>query len=149
MKSSIGLLIVSVPRVIFLGHHLNLPPAPNGKTLASAIIEHCLQPRCLLSPMDADFCSQIIKVIHTQGTPGFPTLLVYDKVDIPRRSSLLHIDASLVTCRSREGRGILVQRVRSPELWYVEITCFFTTPNLGLRSIPVGDIDGPLQMAPR
>lgn len=29
--------------------------------------------------MDADFCAQIIKVIHTQGTPGFPTLMCYDK----------------------------------------------------------------------
>lgn len=48
--------------------------------LASAIIEHCIQPRCLLSPMDADYCAQIIKVIHTQGTPGFPTLMCYDKV---------------------------------------------------------------------
>ncbi|KAH7888047.1 transcription factor/nuclear export subunit protein 2-domain-containing protein [Phlebopus sp. FC_14] len=48
--------------------------------LASAIIEHCIQPRCLLSPMDADYCAQIIKVIHTQGTPGFPTLLCYDKL---------------------------------------------------------------------
>lgn len=48
--------------------------------LASAIIEHCIQPRCLLSPMDADYCAQIIKVIHTQGTQGFPTLMCYDKV---------------------------------------------------------------------
>lgn len=48
--------------------------------LASAIIEHCIQPRCLLSPMDADYCAQIIKVIHTQGTPGFPSLMVYDRV---------------------------------------------------------------------
>lgn len=50
--------------------------------LASAIIEHCIQPRCLLSPMDADYCAQIIKVIHTQGTLGFPTLMCYDKVGI-------------------------------------------------------------------
>jgi THO complex subunit 2 len=54
--------------------------APKGNALVSSIIEHCIQPRCLLSPMDADFCAQIIKVIHTQGTPGFPTLLCYDKV---------------------------------------------------------------------
>lgn len=31
--------------------------------------------------MDADYCAQIIKVIHTQGTPGFPSLMVYDKVN--------------------------------------------------------------------
>jgi hypothetical protein len=30
--------------------------------------------------MDADFCAQFIKVLHLQGTPGFHTLAVYDKV---------------------------------------------------------------------
>ncbi len=30
--------------------------------------------------MDADFCAQFIKVMHLQGTPGFPTLMTYDKV---------------------------------------------------------------------
>jgi THO complex subunit 2 len=61
-------------------YHLTSFVAPKGNALVSSIIEHCIQPRCLLSPMDADFCTQIIKVIHTQGTPGFPTLLCYDKV---------------------------------------------------------------------
>lgn len=32
--------------------------------------------------MDADYCAQIIKVIHTQGTLGFPTLMCYDKVSV-------------------------------------------------------------------
>ncbi|KAF9468910.1 transcription factor/nuclear export subunit protein 2-domain-containing protein [Collybia nuda] len=48
--------------------------------LVGALIEHCIQPRCLLSPMDADFCAQFIKVLHTQGTPGFHTLMCYDKL---------------------------------------------------------------------
>ncbi|THH13890.1 hypothetical protein EW146_g6381 [Bondarzewia mesenterica] len=48
--------------------------------LSSAIIEHCIQPRCLLSPMDADYCVQMIKVIHTLGTPGFSTLMTYDRL---------------------------------------------------------------------
>jgi hypothetical protein len=30
--------------------------------------------------MDADFCAQFIKVMHTQGTPKFHTLVCYDKV---------------------------------------------------------------------
>jgi THO complex subunit 2 len=50
--------------------------------LASAIIEHCIQPRCLLSPMDADYCAQVIKAIHIMGTPGFSTLMVYDRVSL-------------------------------------------------------------------
>ncbi|KAG2047194.1 hypothetical protein BDR06DRAFT_976913 [Suillus hirtellus] len=46
--------------------------------LASATIEHCIQSRCLLSPtgMDSDFCAQLIEVMHMQGTPGFPTLVL-------------------------------------------------------------------------
>ncbi|KAL0580932.1 THO2 plays a role in transcriptional elongation [Marasmius crinis-equi] len=51
---------------------------PNA--LLDVLIEHCLQPRCLLSPMDADFCAQFVKVIHTQGTQGFYTLSCYDKL---------------------------------------------------------------------
>ncbi|KAH9943361.1 transcription factor/nuclear export subunit protein 2-domain-containing protein [Epithele typhae] len=53
------------------------PPRP---TLASYMIEHCILPRCLLSPMDADFCAQFIKVMHLQGTPGFSTVMCYDKI---------------------------------------------------------------------
>ncbi len=60
-------------------------PDPKAATLAAAIIEYCIQPRCLLSPMDADFCAQFIKVIHLQGTPGFSTLQCYDKVRQARR----------------------------------------------------------------
>ncbi|KAJ3922736.1 transcription factor/nuclear export subunit protein 2-domain-containing protein [Lentinula edodes] len=48
--------------------------------LLDAFIEHCIHPRSLLSPMDADFCAQFIKVLHTQGTPGFHTLACYDKI---------------------------------------------------------------------
>ncbi|KAH0587189.1 hypothetical protein H2248_005998 [Termitomyces sp. 'cryptogamus'] len=54
--------------------------APKAGALVGSIIEHCIQPRCLLSPMDADFCAQFIKVLHTQGTPGFHTLNCYDKL---------------------------------------------------------------------
>lgn len=56
--------------------------ATKAAVLASAVIEHCLQPRCLLSPMDADFCAQFIKVLHNLGTPGWSTLMVYDRVRV-------------------------------------------------------------------
>jgi THO complex subunit 2 len=59
---------------------------PKAAALASAIIEHCIQPRCLLSPMDADYCAQVIKAIHIMGTPGFSTLMVYDRAS---RTSLV------------------------------------------------------------
>ncbi|KAM6495643.1 Transcription factor/nuclear export subunit protein 2 domain containing protein [Amanita muscaria] len=67
--------------------------------LVNSIIEHCIQPRSLLSPMDADFCAQFIKVMHTQGTPGFHTLMCYDK--------LLgdHVKVVLFSCSEYEARN--------------------------------------------
>ena len=62
--------------------------------LAAAIIEHCLHPRALLSPMDADFCAQIIKVIHAQGTPNWSTIHIYDKVRYIARDGYLHLRAN-------------------------------------------------------
>ncbi|KAL1743555.1 transcription factor/nuclear export subunit protein 2-domain-containing protein [Schizophyllum fasciatum] len=52
----------------------------NPRGIPSAFIEQCLIPRCFLSPMDADYCVQMIKVLHTQGTPGFWTMKVYDQL---------------------------------------------------------------------
>jgi THO complex subunit 2 len=66
--------------VPFAWHPLNMFLAPKALTFVNSLIEHCIQPRCLLSPMDADFCAQFIKVLHTLGTPGFPSLMTYDRV---------------------------------------------------------------------
>ncbi|KAH9077515.1 transcription factor/nuclear export subunit protein 2-domain-containing protein [Lactarius deliciosus] len=61
-------------------HWFSHGPKAMALALASAIIEHCIQPRCLLSPMDADYCAQVIKAVHIMGTPGFSTLMVYDRL---------------------------------------------------------------------
>lgn len=63
----------------WFAHALLSDKGASGR-FALAFVEHCLQPRCLLSPMDADFCAQIIKVIHLLGTPNFPTFKCYDVV---------------------------------------------------------------------
>ncbi|KAG1857214.1 transcription factor/nuclear export subunit protein 2-domain-containing protein [Suillus tomentosus] len=80
-------------------HHWFAHTEHRSSVLASAIIEHCIQPRCLLSPMDSDFCAQFIKIMHTQGTPGFPTLVVYDK--------LLgdHVKAVVFSCSEYEAKN--------------------------------------------
>ncbi|KAL0949134.1 hypothetical protein HGRIS_009218 [Hohenbuehelia grisea] len=70
-----------------------------GLVLAQAFIDHCIQPRCLLSPMDADFCAQIIKIIHTLGTPGFPTLVCYDKILGD------HVKVVIFSCSEYEARN--------------------------------------------
>ncbi|KAI9063149.1 hypothetical protein FKP32DRAFT_1651303 [Trametes sanguinea] len=72
---------------------------PKAGVLASCLIEYCLQPRCLISPMDADFCAQFVKVMHLQGTPGFHTLACLDR--------LLgeHVKAVVFSCSEYEARN--------------------------------------------
>jgi THO complex subunit 2 len=105
---------------------------PKAAALASAVIEHCIQPRCLLSPMDADYCAQVIKAIHIMGTPGFSTLMIYDRVSrasriaLPASDSFKMLSLCLSASRgSHQSRGFLVQRVRSEELRFVEFLFSF------------------------
>lgn len=42
------------------------------------IIQYCILPRLLLSPIDASFCAKFIKRMHNSGTPKFWTFLLYD-----------------------------------------------------------------------
>ncbi|KAI0693806.1 transcription factor/nuclear export subunit protein 2-domain-containing protein [Cytidiella melzeri] len=72
---------------------------PKGAVLAAALVEHCLHPRALLSPMDADFCAQIIKLVHTLGTPGFSTLNTYDKLLSD------HVKAVIFSCSEYEAQN--------------------------------------------
>lgn len=62
--------------------------------------------------MDAEYCAQIIKVIHLQGTPGFSTLHCYDKVNNPTTLppfGTAHV--ALASWRPREGHRLLLQRI--------------------------------------
>lgn len=51
-----------------------------GTSFIQSLIEHCIQPRCLLSPMDAIYSSKFIRIMHERGTPGFHTLMCYNQV---------------------------------------------------------------------
>ncbi|TCD67697.1 THO complex subunit 2 [Steccherinum ochraceum] len=73
--------------------------------IASAIVEHCIQPRCVLSPMDADYCAQIVKVMHSLGTPGFNSSSCYNKLlDV-------HIKNIIFSCSEYEARNYGKSRI--------------------------------------
>jgi hypothetical protein len=61
--------------------------------------------------MDADFCAQFIKVLHTLGTPGFPSLMTYDKVCVSVCEKLIYLTTDLATGRTCQSYTILVQRI--------------------------------------
>ncbi|KAI5124799.1 hypothetical protein M0805_005432 [Coniferiporia weirii] len=70
-----------------------------GAGFIQSLIEHCIQPRCLLSPMDAVYCAKLIRTLHERGTPGFHTLMCYDK--------LLgdHVKVIIFSCSESEARN--------------------------------------------
>ncbi|KAH8118538.1 transcription factor/nuclear export subunit protein 2-domain-containing protein [Phellopilus nigrolimitatus] len=70
-----------------------------GASFIQSLIEHCIQPRSLLSPMDAVYCARLIRTLHERGTPGFHTLMCYDK--------LLgeHVKVIIFSCSENEARN--------------------------------------------
>ncbi len=60
------------------------------------MVQHCFHPRLLLSPMDAEFCARMIKILHHLGTPGFSTASCYDKVIGD------HLSAVILACSDSE-----------------------------------------------
>ncbi|KAF9534975.1 transcription factor/nuclear export subunit protein 2-domain-containing protein [Crepidotus variabilis] len=88
---------------------------PRAQVLCTAIYEHCIQARCLLSPMDADFCAHFLHMLHTQGTPGFHTLGLYDKILGD------HVKVVLFSCSEYEARNygrFLATLLRQLLLWH-------------------------------
>lgn len=54
-------------------------------SFTAAFLQYCIMPRCLLSPMDADYCVRILRGLHEWGTPGYHTLMLYDRVSSDMR----------------------------------------------------------------
>lgn len=75
--------------------------------------------------MDADFCAQFIKVLHTQGTPGFHTLNCYDKVRRDDDDNSCYLNFALAARRSCKSCAFLLQRIRSPQLRYALVQLIF------------------------
>ncbi|KAG8827201.1 THO complex subunit 2, partial [Serendipita sp. 399] len=48
--------------------------------LLKYIVQYCVIPRALLSPMDAEFSAQFIRILHGLGTKGFWTLGCYNRL---------------------------------------------------------------------
>jgi THO complex subunit 2 len=77
----------------------HIPPAKHS-ALTDAIIQECLFPRIILSPSDAQFTARFIFFAHQQGTPGFRTLQIFDRM--LREKQIL---ATLFQCTAREAEN--------------------------------------------
>ncbi|KZT54519.1 hypothetical protein CALCODRAFT_485477 [Calocera cornea HHB12733] len=55
----------------------------------SMILQHCIMPRALISPMDASFCAKFVKHMHSIGTKNFMTLRLYDRIFSEQLTSII------------------------------------------------------------
>ncbi|OXV07394.1 hypothetical protein Egran_04841 [Elaphomyces granulatus] len=66
-----------------------------------AIMEQCLLPRLLLSPVDAFYCFKMIKYLHSSGTPNFRTVGLLDQLFRDQR-----LTALIFQCTSKEADNL-------------------------------------------
>jgi THO complex subunit 2 len=76
-------------------------PLARNQDLSEKIIQECIFPRVLLSPMDAILCSKLVFYIHQIGTPGFRTIHIFDK--LLRRQFLAN---AIFQCTVREAENL-------------------------------------------
>ena len=50
------------------------------KGIAGWLVQECVMPRMLFSPMDALYCAKFAELLHTTGVPYFSTVWYYNEV---------------------------------------------------------------------
>lgn len=53
--------------------------SPKNDTV-TAFLQLCLFPRCTFTAIDAMYCAKFVKMLHSQKTPNFSTLICYDRM---------------------------------------------------------------------
>lgn len=83
-----------------------------------AILEQCLLPRLLLSPIDAFYCFKMLKYLHNSGTPNFRTVGLLDQLFRDQR-----LTALIFQCTSKEADNLgrfLNEILRDLSRWHAE-----------------------------
>ncbi len=76
------------------------------KDFLSVFVQHCILPRCLLSPADAVYCARFLRTVHDLRVTGMSLLLVYDKL-------MKEVVQLMFACSDREATtlGIFLNEV--------------------------------------
>lgn len=87
-------------------------------SLNVALLEQCLIPRLLLSPLDAFFCFKMLKFLHSSGTPYFRTVGLFDQLFREHRLTSL-----IFLCTSKEADNLgrfLNEILRDLTRWHAD-----------------------------
>ncbi|KUJ14203.1 uncharacterized protein LY89DRAFT_736250 [Mollisia scopiformis] len=75
--------------------------AARGDDISDTLLEKCLIPRLVLSPIDAEYCFKMVRFLHDNGVPHFRTLSLYARFFRTNRLRTL-----IFTCTVREAENL-------------------------------------------
>ncbi|XP_013185845.1 THO complex subunit 2 isoform X2 [Amyelois transitella] len=84
------------------------------------LMQLCLFPRCVFTPVDALYCAEFVHTVHSLKTPNFSTLLCYDRL-------FCDITYSVMSCTEGEAAryGTFLRRVlRTAMRWHADRAAF-------------------------
>ncbi|EFW23119.1 THO complex component [Coccidioides posadasii str. Silveira] len=99
-----------------------------------AIIQQCLLPRLLLSPVDALYCFKILKYLHSSGTPNFRTVGLLDQFFRDQR-----LTSIIFQCTSKEADNLgrfLNEVFRDLARWHADKTVYEKEAYGAKRDLP-------------
>lgn len=84
------------------------------------LMQLCIFPRCIFTPLDALYCAQFVHTVHALKTPNFSTLLCYDRL-------FCDVTYSVMSCTEGEAAryGAFLCRVLSTAMrWHADKNAF-------------------------
>ena len=87
-----------------------------------ALIEHCILPRLVMSPLDAMYTFKMIKWLHSEGVSNFRTMGVYDQFFMEKR-----LTSIIFLCSAKEAECLgrfLNDVLRDLSLWHADKAVF-------------------------
>ena len=87
-----------------------------------ALIEHCIFPRLVMSPLDAMYTFKMIKWLHSEGVVNFRTMGVYDQFFMEKR-----LTSMIFLCSAKEAECLgrfLNDVLRDLSLWHADKAVF-------------------------
>ena len=103
-------------------------------SLNMALIEHCIFPRLVMSPLDAMYTFKMIKWLHSEGVANFQTMGVYDQFFMEKRLTSM---VFLCSAKEAECLGRFLNDVfRDLGLWHADKTVFEREAYGGKKNLP-------------
>ncbi|KAF2142994.1 uncharacterized protein K452DRAFT_226106 [Aplosporella prunicola CBS 121167] len=97
-------------------------PLAGTAALHDTLVQECFLPRILTSPLDAHYAYKMLLWLHSQGTPGFRTMYLIDRIMKEKQLTSL-----IFMCTAREAENLgrfLNELLKELRRWHAESSVY-------------------------